>query len=77
MVAKNLLEAVFSLPVVDRMELFQRLRENLRNDPGLTPLSDAHKGILDERLADFESDPTQGSPWEEVEARIIANIGGA
>lgn len=59
------------------MELLQRLRENLRNDPQLLPLSPAHQQILDERLADFEQNPEEGSSWEEVEARVRSNIGGS
>lgn len=33
-------------------------------------LTDAHKAILDERLADYEANPTIGSSWKEVKARI-------
>lgn len=74
MVAKNLLDDVLALPVADRIELFKRLRDNLRNDPALFPMSDAHKRILDERLAEYELDPEEGSSWDEVEARIVANL---
>jgi len=76
MVAKNLLESVLALPVEDRMELLERLRENLRNDPALLPLTPEHQKILDERLTEFEGSPDEGSSWEEVEARIRSNVGG-
>lgn len=38
-------------------------------------LSDAHKQILDERLAAHEAAPAEGSTWEEVKARIKKRYG--
>lgn len=39
------------------------------------PLTDAEKALLDSRLAAYEQDPTAGSSWEDVEARIRARLG--
>lgn len=33
-------------------------------------LSEEHKRILDERLANHEANPNEGSPWQEVKQRI-------
>jgi len=33
-------------------------------------LSEAHKKVLDERLAAYQTDPSEGSSWEEVKNRI-------
>jgi putative addiction module component (TIGR02574 family) len=77
MVAKNLLETVFALPMEDRVELLRRLRENLLDEARATALSPEHRRILDQRLAEFERDPEEGSTWEEVEGRIRTDIGGA
>ena len=76
MVAKNLLDDVLALPAADRMELYDRLGESLRNDPACFPISEEDKRILDERLADYEANPDEGSSWEEVEARILQNLKG-
>jgi putative addiction module component (TIGR02574 family) len=38
-------------------------------------LSDAHKQILDERLAAHQAAPDEGSTWEEVKARIQGGNG--
>ena len=70
MFAKKLLDDVLALPLDDRIEVFERLRENLRNDLELFPLSEEHKRILDERLRDMEENPDDGSPWDEVETRL-------
>ena len=37
-------------------------------------LSERDKEALDEALAEYERAPDQGSPWEEVEARIRAQL---
>lgn len=34
-------------------------------------LTDAHKKLLDERLARHKANPEEGSSWEEVKERII------
>jgi putative addiction module component (TIGR02574 family) len=74
MVAKNLIDSVIALPIAERLELLDRLRESVRNDPALEPLSDEDRRILDKRIDDFELDPTEGSSWAEVEGRIRAGL---
>ena len=74
MVAENLLNDLFALPISDRLELFNRLRENLRNDPELAPLSAEHKRILEERLVDVEHNPDDESDWDKVEAEVLASL---
>jgi putative addiction module component (TIGR02574 family) len=76
MVAKNLLADVLALPLPDRVELFEHLRDNLRNEPDLDPLTEEQKRILEERLADYDANPDEGSSWEEVEARILKSSDG-
>lgn len=70
MVAQQLLHDVLALPLADRIDLLQRLRENLEAEASVTELSDESRAILDARLAEFEADETAGSSWEEVESRI-------
>ena len=74
MVAKNLIDSVIALPIAERLELLDRLRENLRNDPALAPLSEEDRRILDKRIDEFELDPLEGSSWAEVEGRIRAGL---
>ena len=37
-------------------------------------LSDKEKQILDASLAEYEKSPNDGSPWEDVKARIQAKL---
>lgn len=74
MVAKNLLDTVIALPVQDRLELVDRLSESLRRDLSDAALSDEHRRILEQRLAEFERDPDEGLPWDQVKAQILAGI---
>jgi len=39
--------------------------------PEALPISDDLKAELDRRLAEFESNPEAGLPWEEVRKRIV------
>jgi putative addiction module component (TIGR02574 family) len=37
-------------------------------------LSDEDKALFEQRIAEYEKDPSAGSSWEEVEARIRARL---
>ena len=76
MVAKNLLDDVLALPPADKLELFERLRESLRDDPAADPTSEAHKRVLDERLDDLAANLDDAASWEEVEARVEQSLKG-
>jgi putative addiction module component (TIGR02574 family) len=72
MVAPNLLRDVLSLPVADRMELFEGLRQNLQDDPAALALSEEQARELDRRYAAFLGNPDEGNSVEEVEAMLKA-----
>jgi putative addiction module component (TIGR02574 family) len=38
------------------------------------PLTDSEKALLEARLVAYEKDPDAGGSWEEVEARIRAQL---
>jgi putative addiction module component (TIGR02574 family) len=52
----------------DRLALAQELWASVEAESGLTA---AQKADLDRRIAAYEADPTAGSSWEEVEARLL------
>lgn len=70
MVAKTLLDDVLSLPAADRRELVAHLWESLQADPNAFTLTDEQADALDRRAAEMDRDPTLGSPWEDVKARV-------
>ena len=52
----------------ERLELIDELWDSL--DAGGPPLTDAQRADLGRRLAEYQADPTAGSSWETVEARL-------
>lgn len=39
----------------------------------VTDLSDAHKQILDQRLAEHDKNPSLGRSWDEIKAELLKN----
>jgi len=75
MSATEILKAAESLPLEERIKLAQDLWENVTGngyDPDLTPEQAVE---LDRRLADFEKNPHDGIPWEQVEADLNKRFG--
>ncbi len=48
---------ILELPVEERLRLMELLWESLSVDPSTVPLSDAHKAVIDERLAEHARNP--------------------
>ena len=67
----DILQELPRLGPQDRRDIFERICELEEDDMlrGGEPTAE-EKALLDQELADYEQDPTAGSPWREVEARI-------
>jgi len=61
-------QTALDLPPRERQELVEVLWESLEAEPAVLPAW--QYDLLDERLADLENNPEQGTPWEEVEKRV-------
>ena len=75
MSATEIFAAAKALPLDERIKLAQELWDGLADvghDPDLTPEQATE---LDRRLADFEKNPREGIPWEEVEADLNKRFG--
>jgi len=75
MSATEILKAAKALPQDERIKLAQDFWEIIVEDgydPDLTPDQVAE---LDRRLADFEKNPHEGIPWEQVEAGLNKRFG--
>ncbi len=73
--AAEILEAAKALPQAERIKLAQDFWEIIVEegyDPELTPEQAAE---LDRRLAEFEKNPGEGIPWEQVEADLNKRFG--
>ena len=64
------LEEVLRLPVAERIRIVEAIWDSIADSPEAVALTDEQKAELDRRLEAFESNPDEGSSWDEVRARI-------
>ena len=61
-----------ALPVVERLRLVEAIWDSIAEVPEQIELTPEQASELDRRLAAYNQDPTAGSPWSEVRARIVS-----
>ena len=64
---------LLKLPVAERIRIVEALWDSIAAAPESLELSDAERQELDRRWEEFQRDPSIGSPWAEVRARILRN----
>jgi len=74
MTKTELQSQVLQLPVDERLELAEALWESLEQEPVQPALPEWQRQILDERIAEDDAAPDEGSPWEEVKRRILSTL---
>ena len=57
---------ILRLPAEERLRLVELIWESLAPKPSEVPLSDAHRAVIDERVAEHERNPDDVVPREEV-----------
>jgi putative addiction module component (TIGR02574 family) len=62
------------LSLAERLQLVDEIWESLENEPSPPPLTEAQKREIERRLVRLETDPSAVTPWEEVEARVLARL---
>lgn len=67
-----LLHEAKKLAISEKVELVEAIWDSIpaSADTAALPVPDAHKRILDARLAEIAANPGAGSSWEEVRARL-------
>ncbi len=58
------------LNVADRIELVQAIWDSIAAESDQIELSDQQWNLIEQRLAEQEANPQQGSTWEVVKARL-------
>ncbi len=53
------------LPVPERLEIVEALWDSIAEEAAALPVTSDQAAILEQRLADLESDPDSGRPWDE------------
>lgn len=57
---------ILQLPIEERLRLVQLIWESVAAEPSAVPLSDAHRAVIDERLAEHERNPNDVITRDEV-----------
>ena len=65
------LAEVLALPVAERLKLVEAIWDSIAAVPEAVELTDAEEAELDRRLAAYRRNPSEGSPWADVKARIL------
>ena len=63
-------EDLQGLSAADRLRLIEDLWETFEADPGSLPFSEEHAQKIDQRLSEWQANPTAGEFWPEVRRRI-------
>jgi putative addiction module component (TIGR02574 family) len=62
------------LSVDDRLALMHEIWDSIAAEPGRTHLSDTQRRELERRLAEYEANPGDVVPWEQVKAEALARL---
>ena len=62
------------LSIDEKIEYVQSLWDHIAADAATVPLLDWQKKILDERLAELETNPDSTIPWEQVFDRLSSEL---
>lgn len=60
---------ILGLPPEERLRLLELIWDSMAAQPADVPLSEAHRAVIDERLAEHERDPGDVTSRREVFAR--------
>ena len=60
---------ILAMPVADRIELVARIWDSIADDAA-TNLSDEHRNILEQRLAEHRKKPDAGVSWEALKTSL-------
>jgi putative addiction module component (TIGR02574 family) len=58
------------LTLAERIELVENIWDSIAAEAEQMPLTVSQKEDLAIRLAEYEANPTEGSSWEDVKARL-------
>lgn len=48
---------ILKLPVEERLRIVELIRDSITADPSALPVGDAHRAVIDDRLAEHARDP--------------------
>lgn len=63
---------ILAMPVADRIELVAKIWDSIADDAAIG-LSGDHRKVLEQRLADHQKSPVQGTSWEALKKQLRGN----
>ncbi len=61
---------IMALSVPERIRLVGDIWDSIAESPQAVPLTKGQRVLLDERLRAYRDNPSEGSSWQDVKARI-------
>jgi putative addiction module component (TIGR02574 family) len=62
---------LLELPVGERLQLVEALRDSLVEVPEAVPVSEDVRAELDQRLAAYYANPSSARPWDEIKDELF------
>lgn len=65
------IDEILDLPALERVEIVQEIWESIAARPESVPLTAAQKEELERRWQDFQDNPDEGEPWDDVKKSLL------
>ncbi len=66
-----LVAEIARLTPAEKLQLVEELWDEIAASEDRLPIPDWHRAVLNEDQARYGANPTEGSPWPEVKARLL------
>ena len=63
---------LLELPINERLRLVSALWDSISEHPESLKLTDVERKLLDDRMEAYMKNPTEGKPWSEIKAELLA-----
>lgn len=74
MITQPIIESFRKLSPSEKIRLLQELWDEIAEEAAQTPLSEAHRRLLDERLQQHDEHPNDVEPWEKVRDDVLSEL---
>lgn len=64
------------LPIEEKLRYVEALWDRIAAAPEDVRVPDWHRQLVGERLAEYQTDPTAGRPWQEVRDELLRELAG-
>ena len=69
--SRTSIDEILDLPTVERVEIVQEIWESILTRPESLPLTVAQSEELERRWKDFQDNPDDGEPWDDVKKSLL------